>query len=76
MLLLWSSTKVEMDVMGDHAKWVMCVGMRYITSSTFKSCFYMGPCLHMAIDLFLTEMQPDNLFCQPGFMMFTDVLSS
>lgn len=28
-----------------------------------------------AEDVFLTETQPDNLFCLDGFMMFTDVLS-
>lgn len=28
----------------------------------------------MDVDVFLTETQPDNLFCLDGFIMFTDVL--
>ncbi len=37
--------------------------------------FLGGPVLDKAVDVFLTETQPDNLFCPDGFMMFTDVLS-
>lgn len=61
-----------MEIKSGHAKLIQ----RWMIGFYLLNILFLGgPLLDNAVVVFLTDTQPDNLFCLHGFMMFTDVLT-